>query len=609
MIRRALVLLGGAASAWTAITLLTGGFTARIAGFSISSHDPVKPLMVAVLAWIGAALAAGRPSLRDHAAACVPRIAAQSLVRLLARLPMLVVGTAVLLTLATSLAWGVFSIGGADSYGYVSQAVLWTRGVPQVDQPLVRTFPWPFANWSFTPLGYIPTGPFAVTIVPTYPAGYPLAMALFCLTAGPNAVFAVVPLAAMSTVWLTWRLGRRLAGPWCGSLAAVLAATSPTFLFQAIRPMSDVPATAWWTAALLLACGPRWPSALAAGAAAAMALVTRPNLVLLLAPFGLYFGGRAWRRGEYGRLAAFVAGVLPGPALVAALHARWYGSPWKSGYGTLDEIYAWSYLPTNLPHYARTFAAIEQPLMACGLVALMVLTVRPRATKRRCEASHPQPAAAQLFLLAGVIAAVWLSYVFYVPYPEWWYLRFFLPSYPAVCCLAAIGATARVRHGPTPGRAAFIVAVILLSGGWGYVSARTLGIPSDKQAEQRYRAVGLFIARHLPPTAVLISHQHSGSIRYYADRLTLRYDWLERRWLDQAITALTERGYRPYLVIDDSEREAFRQRFRGFSPLSALDWPPAAEWRRSGVVRIYDPAHREAFLGGARLRPIMIEPP
>ena len=77
--------------------------------------------------------------------------------------------------------------------------------------------------------------------------------------AGDGAIFAVVPLMGLLAVWCTWLLGRRLAGPVAGASSALLLACSPTFLYQLVQPMSDVPAAALWTAALAtaLAADPR----------------------------------------------------------------------------------------------------------------------------------------------------------------------------------------------------------------------------------------------------------------------------------------------------------------------------------------------------------------
>ena len=81
------------------------------------------------------------------------------------------------------------------------------------------------------------------------------------------------------------------------------------------------------------------------------------------------------------------------------------------------------------------------------------------------------------------------------------------------------------------------------------------------RGERRYVDVARFIASHTDPDAVILSVQHSGSLRLYADRLTLRYDVLDPLWLDRAVEYLQSIGRRPYFVLDGGEVDAFRQRF------------------------------------------------
>jgi len=43
---------------------------------------------------------------------------------------------------------------------------------------------------------------------------------------------------------------------------------------------------------------------------------------------------------------------------------------------------------------------------------------------------------------------------------------------------------------------------------------------------------------HTDPRAAILTFQHSGSIRLYADRLTMRWDQLDVAWLDRASSTL-----------------------------------------------------------------------
>jgi hypothetical protein len=120
------------------------------------------------------------------------------------------------------------------------------------------------------------------------------------------------------------------------------------------------------------------------------------------------------------------------------------------------------------------------------------------------------------------------------------------------------------------------------------------------RSERKYAAVADYVSRRLPRNAALLSMQHSGSIRYYSGRATVRFDHIAPAQLESTLAALTDAGYRPYILVEPWEVPQFRRRYTGFSPLSSLDWPPVAIMRNTDI-RIYDPADRPAFLAG-RLR-------
>src|SRR5262249_4741680 len=151
-------------------------------------------------------------------------------------------------------------------------------GTSRVEQPLIGRAPWPHAEWTFTPAGHMPSPAGRDAVVPICPPGLPLLMAVAGVI--PRGEFIVVPLCGALAVWLTFLLGRRLDNDAVGVAAAVLLACSPSVLFQVVQPMTDVPAMAWWLLAAVLAIGPREGGArpVAAGIAASLAILTRPNL-------------------------------------------------------------------------------------------------------------------------------------------------------------------------------------------------------------------------------------------------------------------------------------------------------------------------------------------
>jgi 4-amino-4-deoxy-L-arabinose transferase-like glycosyltransferase len=209
-----------------------------------------------------------------------------------------------------------FVAGASDAFGYVSEADLIAHGHLRIDQQFVRTLPWPFADWSFAPAGYRPALERGF-IVPTYPPGVPLVMALFERVAGRTAVFYVVPLLGGLCIWVLSISGRSIRDDGTGIVVAVLMATSPIFLVELMAPASDVAATCWWSVALVGALRLTTVSAVTSGLAASMAVLTRPNLVFLDAVIASFLAGRALldrerRRQAVVRLAAFSVAAAVG---------------------------------------------------------------------------------------------------------------------------------------------------------------------------------------------------------------------------------------------------------------------------------------------------------
>ena len=125
---------------------------------------------------------------------------------------------------------GTFVAAGSDASGYVSQAEMWLRGELTIAAPQwAHDARWHDAGWSSAPLGYRPSQ-ISYVLVPTYSPGLPMAMALLQAIGGRDAVYYVVPMLGALTVWVTYLLGSRFAGPWAGVVGALLMLTSPAFL-------------------------------------------------------------------------------------------------------------------------------------------------------------------------------------------------------------------------------------------------------------------------------------------------------------------------------------------------------------------------------------------
>ena len=462
-------------------------------------------------------------------------------------------------TLALGLRFGTFTASGADSYGYVSQADLWLNGTPIIEQPLHDQVTWRSANWTLSPLGYRP-GETGGTMVPTYAPGLPLLMAAFKFIGGDGALYSVVPLLGAFTVWLTYRLGLTLAGPPVAALAAFALLVSPVFLFQLVWPMSDVPVTAWWLAAIVAALGGSVLYTVWSGLAAAAAILTRPNLFPLAAlVLGLTLAHHGLNRVGVLRATTFAVAALPGPIAVAVINNHLYGSPFASGYGTAETIYAGRHFTTNILQYPLWLVQTQTPFILLAFAAPFLL--------RR----HGNVAASRLSLFALIFfGGVLLMYLWYTPYPEWTFLRFLLPAFPVLLVAAAASFGVLAPSSPRTRRVAVgVVAIVLgISGVWQGRDAFRV-----QAFEARHRAAARFAAA-LPDNAVFLCNQHSGSLRYYANRLTLRFEWLAPDVYVTALDQLHQSGRPVFVVLDDWEREVFKARYAAVTDLSWLDRPP-----------------------------------
>jgi hypothetical protein len=575
---------------WTFATAAGGGVEWRLAGLRIRSNNPLRPgLALAALALLYAI------GCRRYLVENIDWVARHAT----RRIGLLASG----LALAVGVwAWSQTSLvaGGPDSYGYVSQAYLWLGGSLTIPQPLVQQAPWPFADLSYAPLGYRPAiGGGA--IVPTYASGLPLMMALGVLVAGACGPFLIVPMLGALAIWLTYRLGRELWSPWHGLTAALLLAASPTAAFMLMWPMSDIPVMACWLAATMSAvAGGRWRF-LRTGLLIALAIPVRPNLVVLVLPFAWW----AWRgpldvRTRLRQVAELALGVLPGVLLVASVHTQLYGAPWRSGYGNFDSLYGWRNLGPNLTKYPRWLLDVETPFVLAMLIPAAAVVRRVVARRPLAEAD------ARVLLLVWVIVGVWVSYLFYIPFQqhEWWYLRFLLPAFPLTLLLAVEGWRLLFARWRPAIAASVVAAVTIACTAHGIRRITTDGIAGIGEGEQTYVRVADFVASRLPPNAMLIAMLHSGTLRYYAGRPTLRYDWLQREWWPRALDVLVQQGFQPFIVVTEWEEPIVRARFgAGAGDEHVLGCLVAQETRPNGA-RIYDPL-RGRWCGPLRIEPVV----
>ena len=79
--------------------------------------------------------------------------------------------------------------------------------------------------------------------------------------------------------------------------------------------------------------------------------------------------------------------------------------------------------------------------------------------------------------------------------------------------------------------------------------------------EARYPLVGQWFQVNTPPNSVALASQHSGSLRWYGERQTLRWDLLEPDELIPTVRELEAHGAVVYAALEGTEQPAFDAKF------------------------------------------------
>jgi hypothetical protein len=591
-VRHTLLGLAMACAAVALADLITGGFTLRAGVLRVSSHAPLRPVALALAASSLYVLFGRRQVAADLSA----------LEGWLERRSSTFAALTAAAACASGLVWGTHAAGGSDSYCYIGQAEEFVSGRLVMTEPLARTVPWANPDRSFAPTGWIPVPSKGGGAVPMCAPGLSLAMAAAWIAAGPGAVHVVVPVLGALAVWLVYVLALALDSRLAGACAALLFAVSPIFLYQIVQPMSDVPAATFWLAAVVLVARASPAAQVLGGLAASMALLTRPNLAPAIVPVAAFVwccpvppGVLATFPARMAGAARFAAGVLPGCLVLAWLNVVRYGSPLQSGYGDLGALFSVAHIMPNLRQYPRWVVETQSPFVLFAVFApLAALQWRQRSSPDGARAG------AVLWTCLALIAVVVACYLPYQVFDAWWYIRFLLPALPFLIVLSVVGAHTILRMLPAPVRLPITVLAIVALSIWCLRTAVVRQVFDLQSLERRYVTMGKLTGERLPPGAVVITIQQSGSVRHYGRKVTLLWDALEPGELDQAIEALQASGRSPFIVVEDWEQDGFRERFAG-EEFGALDWPPRFEVRDRIHVRLYDPTDRARHFAGERV--------
>jgi hypothetical protein len=317
-------------------------------------------------------------------------------------------------------------------------------------------------------------------------------------------------------------------------------------------------------------------------------LLMRPNLLLLTAaPVAAWLwpclrGRNSWADG-LATVFRFAAGIVPAAIVLALVNARLYGSPLETGYGGFGgDMYRFARAPRNLHLYLGWLLQSQTVLVALAAAPLFVRgAIRPDSPRASVRAG-----------LTTLFSLMLVSYIFYYVFDAWFYLRFLLPAMPALFVLMAAGIRALCLKLPVAAQLPAAIILMLCSVVLPLRYAVSQSIFRQYDFEQRYVIAAHYVEELTTPNAIILSLQHSGSVRYHGHRTTLRYDYLAPDGLDPVLRELIAKGYQPYIVMDDSEEPDFRRRFAAHSRVGRLDWRPLVRIPTNPQVRIYDPEGR-----------------
>lgn len=426
--------------------------------------------------------------------------------------------------------------GGSDTSGYFNEARLLAHS--EIHEPVrsLSSLPAKDAHaFLYVPLGFKPAPDGTERLVPTYPPGLSL---MLIPTAGAigwrHAGDAVLLFHSLAGLALIFALGRIFGLSLAWSMAGVVAlAASPLYLFMSLWAMSDVPAMAWTTAAVIAAwkSRERTPWAFAAGICAGVAFLVRPSDFLIALPMVLAIGfsPRRWF------LAA--AGGLPSVAVLLAINHAAYGGYLECGYGAI-----WSEFHSDLVGSTLLFSARWLPLVVSPIVVLAPAIV---------GVSRSRPG------IAAVLAAWAALYLgFYAPYrwthEDWWFLRFLLPAAPAFLVAGLIVMQfcfewVRARTSGAWVRIAFIL-VFVATVAVEVKQIRPLHAWSIGHGELKYGRIAIWLNAHVPKNSALVGVQFSGAAYYFTDFIFVRTDEMDPDTAQQVRSSVQREG-RPVFAV------------------------------------------------------------
>jgi hypothetical protein len=414
-------------------------------------------------------------------------------------------------------------VGGSDFYGYYAQSLLLKKG--QVDMPVGVS---PAQYPAIAPLSYFVRDG---KVLPQYPPGYPLLMALAGFI---GLEFYVTPILGILSIILIYLLIKELTDKKIAVFFSLIWAFFPIVVYGSTSVMSDLVAAFFILLALYLYRKEKIPFS---AFALAFSLVVRPtNILFCLIFLPVLIRDKQWFK--FGCYFAF-------PAALYGLY-NWlvYGAPWKIGYANVSERFITSVFFHHLVYYARETVIQFTPFLIIliflhfllisfkSLQKKQAFEMTPMKERRQADREAagvadpfemtPRKNGIEWWFYVSWFLIFFIFYCFWRPLEDtWWWTRFLLPGYPALFFLAALGLKNALdfiqqewkptKHAVTISLAVMALVIIGFFVHYGFTHPNIW----EKDKGKLYYDISKMIAKKVPAHSLVGSVDFSGSLRLY----------------------------------------------------------------------------------------------
>src|SRR5262249_25074639 len=149
------------------------------------------------------------------------------------------------------------------------------------------------------------------------------------------------------------------------------------------------------------------------------------------------------------------------------------------------------------------------------------------------------------WLCLAFAVAIVVSYLPYLVFDDWWYIRFDLPAIPLILTLTVVALAELFTRVMPRASVPSVLAVGAVLAIWYAREPRARLAFEERDLEHHFVDAGTFVADRLPDRAAVVTAKYSGSVFYHARRKAVDWGVLPVRSLDEAFALLRDRGYEP----------------------------------------------------------------